>query len=579
MQGIAEIKARRAISGQRRANAQAKVYIRKTAAAVVRAQNSIRARKIAERVYAAKIAVERSMQRKAERHQRLAIAGTIKAKRAYLKAKVATRNAKNLAALYKRQYLLALRQKRAQEKLTLTFNNRAAKMRHITRVAYKAVRLANKRAAIAISKAKMLKFAYKALVVKTKRTIKDTIHYRKMYVGAKNHRAAAIRKWRVANAKRLHLIKLTKRNHLKVKQVLRMIVALKRKHTKMVRHAKAVIAKMVVQHKKMMANIKKYGKAAIRVIVKKLAAARKAHDKQVNWYKIQIAKLNKLHDKHRSVYTITVKRSRAVIVLTRTLLHRSKVARAAAIAAHKLMLKYISIRVSVEKKTKAALAMYKKWSVRAKASIVARRVANRASVKAIAKRVAAEAAYTAAHSKMLSAQKKAHVMRLTVVRYRKMVAHSVRMTKKYWENTKYHRGKEARWNALAAAARATARKYIRHAAQEHKMRLHWIVVYKKRVIAEKAALAKARRHNAAAVAMEVRARVLALAAKRATRLAMRQNKLRLAAEKRTKAFIARQVVAHLRYKKEEKLRFHYLRLGRQADRKAQREWARRNRYV
>jgi hypothetical protein len=93
MQGIAELKAKRAIIAQRRVNQKTKIYIRATAAAVVRAQNAIRARKMAERIYAAKVKVQRSMQRKAERHQRLALAGTIIAKKAYLKSRVATRNA------------------------------------------------------------------------------------------------------------------------------------------------------------------------------------------------------------------------------------------------------------------------------------------------------------------------------------------------------------------------------------------------------------------------------------------------------------------------------------------------------
>jgi hypothetical protein len=358
-----------------------------------------------------------------------------------------------------------------------------------------------------------------------------------------------------------------------------MIHAVKVKHAKMIRRAKAIITKLVIRHKKMIAAISKFGKAAIHRIVLKLRAARKHHDKWVNWYKVEIAKMRKLHSKYTTVYNLSVKKSKATIRITRHLNRLVVVARHAIRVAHKLTLRYISIRVSHEKKTRVALHLFKRWSLHAKLAIKARVIANRNSVKAIARRVSAEATYKASHIKMLSAQKKSHVLRLQVVRYRKMVAHHVRMTKKFNSDTRFHRSKEAHWNRLAAIARSAARKYMRHAAQEHKMRLHWIVVYKKRVIAERLALAKARRANAAAVAMEARARVLALAAKRATRLALRQNKLRLAAEKRTKKFIVRQIAAHLRYKKEEKLRYHFVRLGRQADRKAAREWARRNRYV
>merc|ERR1712166_1695666 len=86
-------------------------------------------------------------------------------------------------------------------------------------------------------------------------------------------------------------------------------------------------------------------------------------------------------------------------------------------------------------------------------------------------------------------------------------------------------------------------------------------------------------NNALAAAKEARAKIYAAAAKRATRLAIREHKLRLAAEKRTKNFIKRQQVANKKYRKEEKLKFHYLRLAGQADRKAAREWARHNRHI
>jgi hypothetical protein len=61
LQGIAVARAMRAIRMQSIENRKARVYIRATAAAVVRAQNSVRARKIAERMYAAKIKIERAM--------------------------------------------------------------------------------------------------------------------------------------------------------------------------------------------------------------------------------------------------------------------------------------------------------------------------------------------------------------------------------------------------------------------------------------------------------------------------------------------------------------------------------------
>merc|ERR1712166_1502916 len=199
--------------------------------------------------------------------------------------------------------------------------------------------------------------------------------------------------------------------------------------------------------------------------------------------------------------------------------------------------------------------------------------------KAIARRVAAEALYAAQHAKMIVAQKKSHKLRLAANRYRKMVAHHNKMTKKFNAGTKFHKGKEAHWKRLAAAARHLAKKYIRHAKEEHKQRIKWIVITKRRVAAEKAALAKARKNNALAAAKEARAKIYAAAAKRATRLAIREHKLRLAAEKRTKKFISRQTIAMKRYKTEEKLKFKYLRLAAQADRKAAREWARHNRAI
>ena len=53
MQGIAELKARRAIDAPRRAMLKTEMYIRARAAAADHAQNAIRARKMAERIYAA----------------------------------------------------------------------------------------------------------------------------------------------------------------------------------------------------------------------------------------------------------------------------------------------------------------------------------------------------------------------------------------------------------------------------------------------------------------------------------------------------------------------------------------------
>merc|ERR1712166_1346767 len=88
--------------------------------------------------------------------------------------------------------------------------------------------------------------------------------------------------------------------------------------------------------------------------------------------------------------------------------------------------------------------------------------------KAIARRVAAEALYAAQHAKMIVAQKKSHKLRLAANRYRKMVAHHNKMTKKFNAGTKFHKGKEAHWKRLAAAARHLAKKYIRHAKEEHK---------------------------------------------------------------------------------------------------------------
>jgi hypothetical protein len=160
-----------------------------------------------------------------------------------------------------------------------------------------------------------------------------------------------------------------------------------------------------------------------------------------------------------------------------------------------------------------------------------------------------------------------------------MVAHHMNMIKKHNSSVRFHRTKEAHWKRLAYIAMHAARKYIRHAAREHRMRLHWIVIYKQRVAAEHRAILKARRNNAAAAAMEARAKIFADAANRANRLSHRQYHIRIAAEKRTKIYINRQVAAHHRYRKEEHRRFHLLRLAKQADRKAAREWARRNRYV
>jgi len=579
LQGLAEIRAFKAINQQRIQNKKARVYIRATAAAVVRAQNSVRARKIAERMYAAKIKIERAMQRKAETHERRAIYGTIKSKKAFLKAKVATKNAMDLAALYKRQYHLAIRHKRWAEKRTLHFNNRAAHWRHHTRVAYKMVRLANRKAAIALAKAKNLKRKYSIVLSLAARARKDTIHYRLLAKKALRARNIAIHKWRVANGKRLHWIRITKRTHVTIRHVIKMIHQMKAKRAKMIKAFKLNIHRLIVQHKKMIANVTKYGKAAIRVIVKKIKVARAHHDKWVNWYIAAIAKQNKLHAHHLAVYKIHVNKTKIAVALTKMLWRHRKIAIQAAFHAHRLAIKYNKIQIVHVKNTKISLALWKKWSRMSKHAIRTRIQANAMSVKAIAARVKAEADYARHHAAMLIAQKKTHVLRLRVVRFRKMVAHHIRMTKKHNASTRFHNGKVAHWNRLAAIARSTARKYIRHAAREHKMRLYWIRIMHLRIAAEKRAIIRARRNNAAAAAMEARAKVFAEAARRATRLAIRQQKLRVAAEKRTKVYINRQISAHLRYKKEQSRRFHLLRLARQADRKAAREWARRNRYV
>ena len=573
------MKAKNAINKQRKENAKAKIYIRATAAAVIRAQNAVRARKIAERMYAAKIKVERHMQRKAEEHQRRAVDGTIVAKKAFLKAKVATKSAMDLAALYKKQYYAALKTKKSAEKLTLHYNNEAAKMRHNTRVAYEAVKLANKKAAIAIAKAAELKFKHAALVISTKRAIKDTIHYKLLEKKAKAARDVANKKFAKANAQRKKLVSLTKKAHHATKHVMTMIMKLKVKHTAMVKEAKEVIAKFHEEHKEAVKNITKAGKAAVAVIELKLKKAEEAHDKQVNWYKIQIAKLNALHLKHEATYTLYVKKTKVVVALTAHYNKHIKITTHEITLATELTVKYVGIKNTHEKNTKISLEDFKKWTAKAKHAIKHRDEANAASVKAISLRVEAEAAYAKHHAAMLEAQKKSHTLRLQVVRYRKVVAKFDAQTKKNNEDTKFHQGKEAHWNRLAAIARAAAKKYLRHAAIEHKLRVHWTVIYKKRVEAEKVALAKAMKNNAAAAAMEARARVFAEAAKRATRLALREQKLRVAAEKRTKVYIARQTAAHVRYAKEEKLRFHFVSLARQADRKAAREWERRNTYV
>ena len=396
---------------------------------------------------------------------------------------------------------------------------------------------------------------------------------------AKAARVIAHEKYAKANAKRISLVKKTKKAHHATKHVLSMIHKLKVKHTKMVIAAKAIIAKLHSEHKKAIANVTAQGKALIVEIVHKIKKAEEAHDKQINWYKIQIAKLNKLHTHHNGIYLTLVKKTKVVVHMTAHYNKHIKITSHQLTVAHALMVKYVNIKIEHEKNTKISLAAFKKWTVKAKHAIHHRDEANAASVKAIALRVKAEADYATHHANMLIAQKKSHVLRLQVVRYRKVVAKFNAQTKKNNSDTKFHQGKEAHWNKLAAQARATAKKYLRHAAIEHKLRLHWIVIYKKRVAAEKIALAKAMKNNAAAAAMEARARVFAEAAKRATRLALREQKLRIAAEKRTKIYIAREIAAHHRYQKEEKKRFHFVRLAKQADRKAAREWERRNRYV
>jgi hypothetical protein len=244
-------------------------------------------------MYAAKIKIERAMQRKAEKHERRAISGTIRSKKAFLRAKVATKDAMDQAAIYKRQYHIALRHKRWAIKRTLHFNNKAASWRHHTRVAYHKVRLANKKAAIALAKAKHLKNKYHIVMRLAARAHKDTIHYRRLAHKALIARNVATAKWRKANHMRLHWIRLTKRTHGLIRHVIKMIRSVKTKRAVMIRKFKLNIHRLVVEHKKMIANITKFGKAAIRVIVKKIKVARAHHDKWVNWYIKAIAKLNK----------------------------------------------------------------------------------------------------------------------------------------------------------------------------------------------------------------------------------------------------------------------------------------------
>lgn len=530
-------------------------------------------------MYAAKIKIEKAAQRVAEKHQRRALAGTIKAKKAFLKAKVATKNAKDMAALYKKQYYAAIKAKNYANKLTLQYNNKAAKSRHNTRVAYKAVKLANKKAAIAAAKAAAYKVKYISLKKLTIKAAKDVVHYKNVAKKALAGKVAADKKHAKANKARKSWISKTKKALHLVKHTLTLIHKLKVKHTKMVKAAKKNIAKMVLKHKDMLKNIKKHGKAAIHRLVVQIKIAREKHDKQVNWYIEAIKKLNAKHDKFKLVFVSYTKKAKHAVKMTKMYNKLMKIAKAAALDAHKLALKYHKIAETHKKATAVAIHLFKKWTAAAKKAIKARKAANAASVKAIARRVAAEAAYAAQHAKMIVAQKKSHKLRLTANRYRKMVEHHIKMTKKFNAGTKFHKGKEAHWKRLAAAARALAKKYIRHAKEEHKQRIKWIVITKRRVAAEKAALAKARKNNALAAAKEARAKIYAAAAKRATRLAIREHKLRLAAEKRTKNFIKRQEIASKKYKTEEKLKFHYLRLAGQADRKAAREWARHNRHI
>jgi hypothetical protein len=309
----------------------------------------------------------------------------------------------NLAALYKHQYHLAIRARRFAEKRTLHYNNHAAMYRHKTRVAYKHVRIANRRAAIAISKARSLKIKYHLVVRLAQRAHKDTIHYRLLARKARHARDIANAKWRKANHARLHWIRMTKKTHLSIRHVLKMIHSVKVKHAKMIRHAKMVIHRLVIEHKKMIANITKFGKTAIHAIVLKIRKARAHHDKWVNWYKRAIAKLNKQHDHHKSVYKVYVRKSRAAVILTKHLWRMVKIARHAAYAAHKLALKYNSIRLTHIRNTKISLALYLKWSRMSKHAIRTRINANKMSMKAIAMRVKAEGEYARHHAAMLIA--------------------------------------------------------------------------------------------------------------------------------------------------------------------------------
>merc|ERR1740130_2267351 len=368
------------------------------------------------------------------------------------------------------------------------------------------------------------------------------MHYKEVAKKALAGKRAANKRHAKANRSRKSWISKTKKAHRSIKVTLVRIIKLKIKHSKMVKAAKKHISELVIKHKNMLKDIKKNGKAAIYRLVVQIRIAREKMTKKVNWYIAAIKKLNAAHDKYKLVWISYKKKAAHAVKMTKKYLKFAKIAMHAALDAHTLATKYHKTSKKHVKATAVAIKFFKKWSHVAKIAKKDRKAANAASVVAIAKRVAAELVYTIQHAKMIVAQKKSHKLRLASERFRKMIDHHNKMTKKFNGQTKFHRGKEAHWNRLAAAARALAKKYTRHAKEEHRQRIKWIVITKVRVAAEKAALAKARKNNALAAAKEARAKIYAAAAKRATRLAIREHKLRLAAEKRTKKFAIKKMI-------------------------------------
>jgi len=171
----------------------------------------------------------------------------------------------------------------------------------------------------------------------------------------------------------------------------------------MVKHSKALIAKLVETHKEMLEDITKHGKAAIHAIEVRISEERAAHDKQVHIYELAIAKLNKEHDEHKVVFVSMTKKAKKAIHMTKHYLKLAKIARHEAIEAHLLAHKYLETAKAHKKDTAIAIDLYKKWSLKAKVFVGLRKEANAASVKAIAASVAAEATYAAKHAEMLIA--------------------------------------------------------------------------------------------------------------------------------------------------------------------------------